>query len=57
MFFDLGVGLGAPLAGVAAVIGGYPAAFAFAAVAALGTIAIAMTLRTAGRPLPAAGGV
>ena len=34
-FFDLGVGLGAPLAGLAAALGGYPAAFGVAAVAAL----------------------
>ncbi|MDQ3759287.1 MAG: MFS transporter, partial [Actinomycetota bacterium] len=33
-FFDLGVGLGAPAAGLAAAVGGYTAAFGFAAVAA-----------------------
>ena len=36
-FFDAGFGLGAPLAGVAAALGGYPAAFWLAAVCALGT--------------------
>jgi MFS family permease len=39
-FFDLGVGLGAPLAGVAAAIGGYSAAFWLAAACACGTAAI-----------------
>ena len=40
-FFDLGVGLGAPAAGLAAAIGGYPAAFGLAAgrSAALGAAA------------------
>ena len=44
-FFDLGVGLGAPAAGVAAAIAGYPAAFALAAAAALGAVALGSTLR------------
>jgi MFS family permease len=44
-FFDLGVGLGAPAAGLAAAIGGDAAAFGLAAVAALGVVAIAVTLR------------
>lgn len=44
-FFDLGVGVGAPVAGIAAAIGGYPAAFGFAAVMALGTSVLALTLR------------
>ena len=44
-FFDLGVGLGAPAAGLAAAIGGYPAAFAVAAAAALGAVALGATLR------------
>jgi MFS family permease len=43
-FFDLGVGLGAPLAGVAAAIGGYSAAFWMAAVCASGTGAIVTLL-------------
>jgi MFS family permease len=40
-FFDGGVGLGAPVAGLAASVGGYPAAFWLAAVCALGTAAAA----------------
>jgi MFS family permease len=44
-FFDLGVGLGAPLAGVAAALGGYGAAFWLAAGCALGTLGIATALR------------
>ena len=45
-FFDLGVGVGAPLAGVAAAIGGYSAAFWLAAACACGTGAIVtLTLR------------
>jgi MFS family permease len=40
-FFDAGIGLGAPLCGVAASLGGYPAAFWLAAVGALGTAAAA----------------
>jgi len=39
-FFDLGVGIGAPLAGVAAALAGYGAAFWLAAVFALGLAAI-----------------
>lgn len=52
-FFDLGVGLGAPLAGVAASLGGYEAAFWFAAACACGTgVVVAMALRGRGaRPL------
>lgn len=53
-FFDVGVGLGAPLAGVAASLGGYPAAFGFAAVAAAGLILVALSLRGASRSLAAA---
>jgi MFS family permease len=45
-FFDLGVGVGAPLAGVAAALGGYEAAFLFAAACACGTaLVVAMALR------------
>ena len=52
-FFDLGVGLGAPAAGLAAALGGYPAAFGLAAVAALGVVALAVTLRgISGMPMP-----
>jgi MFS family permease len=48
-FFDLGVGLGAPLAGAAAALGGYPAAFALAAAAALGAAGLGTTLQGAWR--------
>jgi MFS family permease len=48
-FFDLGMGLGGPLVGAAAAIGGYEAAFLLAALCALGTVAVAASLRT-GRP-------
>ncbi len=54
-FFDLGVGLGAPLAGAAAAIGGYPAAFWFAAGCALGTLSVAVALKRAGAAAPAVG--
>jgi MFS family permease len=40
-FFDVGVGLGGPLAGVTASLAGYPAVFVLAAVAALGTAFLA----------------
>jgi MFS family permease len=49
-FFDLGVGLGGPLAGATASLAGYPAVFYLAAAAALGTAGLAMTYR----PLTAA---
>jgi len=49
-FFDLGVGVGAPVAGVAATLGGYSAAFAFAAVCALGAVAVAVSLGSAAAP-------
>jgi MFS family permease len=44
-FFDLGVGLGAPLAGAAAALAGYPAAFALAAAIAVSAAALGSTLR------------
>ena len=44
-FFDLGVGLGGPLAGAATALGGYPAAFWAASICALGTVAVAVSLR------------
>jgi len=53
-FFDVGVGLGATLAGVAAAIGGYSAAFAFAAAAAACLIPLALALRGASRDIAAA---
>jgi MFS family permease len=49
-FFDIGVGLGAPLAGAIAALGGYTAVFVVAAVAAAWTAALAATSRG---PLPA----
>jgi MFS family permease len=42
-FFDIGVGLGGPLAGLTASLAGYPAVFFLAAVAALWTAALAAT--------------
>jgi MFS family permease len=53
-FFDLGMGLGGPLVGAAA-LGGYEAAFLLSAMCALGTVAVAASLRTArpgAGPLP-----
>jgi MFS family permease len=47
-FFDLGMGLGSPAAGAAAAIGGYEAAFWLAASCALGTVAVALSLRASG---------
>lgn len=40
-FFDIGVGLGAPLAGAVAALAGYSAVFLLASIAALGTAALA----------------
>src|SRR5205807_5455977 len=40
-FFDIGVGLGGPLAGATAALAGYPAVFVLAAAAALCTAALA----------------
>jgi len=42
-FFDIGVGLGAPIAGATAALAGYPAVFILAAAAALGTAALALS--------------
>jgi MFS family permease len=51
-FFDAGIGLGAPLAGVAAVLAGYEGAFLFAAGVALVAMAtIALTIAARGREL------
>jgi MFS family permease len=44
-FFDVGVGIGSPLAGAAAALGGYGISFAVAAVLGLGTIAVVARLR------------
>jgi len=43
-FFDVGMGVGAPLAGVAAVAGGYGLAFAMAGTLGLGTVVMATLL-------------
>jgi MFS family permease len=40
-FFDIGVGLGGPIAGATAALAGYPAVFYLSAVAALGTAVLA----------------
>ncbi len=53
-FFDLGMGVGSLLAGAAAAIGGYEAAFVLAAVCALLTIAVALSLRAVAAGMPAA---
>jgi MFS family permease len=53
-FFDLGMGLGGPLTGAAAALGGYSAAFALAAFCAFSTIFVALSLRSASAALPAA---
>ena len=42
--FDLGVGIGAPIAGVAAVLGGYGYTFALAALAAIGAAVVALSV-------------
>ena len=42
-FFDIGVGIGSPLAGLAAALGSYGASFALAASFGIGTIVIALT--------------
>jgi MFS family permease len=54
-FFDIGVGLGAPIAGATAALAGYPAVFILAAAAALGTAALALShVRTGHAPAPSA---
>jgi MFS family permease len=50
-FFDIGVGLGGPIAGATAALAGYPAVFYLSAVAALGTAVLAAAPERA--PLPA----
>lgn len=53
-FFDAGIGFGAPLAGVAAALAGYEAAFLFAAAVALAAAAtIALAISSRGRTLMA----
>lgn len=54
-FFDAGVGLGAPLAGLAAALSGYEGAFLFAAaIAVVSAATIAMAVSARGRDLLAA---
>jgi MFS family permease len=51
-FFDAGIGFGAPLAGIAAVLAGYEGAFLFAsAVALIAMATIALTIAARGREL------
>ena len=54
-FFDVGMGLGGPLAGLAVVVGGYPAAFWLGAACAAGTAIVASALRRGWLAAPAAG--
>jgi MFS family permease len=53
-FFDVGVGIGAPAAGVVAGYAGYSGAFAFAAIAAACLVPLALVLRRATRSAPPA---
>ncbi len=52
-FFDLGMGVGSPIAGAAAALGGYEAAFLFAAACALATIVVGLSLRGVAAAIPA----
>ena len=52
-FFDLGMGLGGPLTGAAAALGGYSAAFVLAAACALSTVLVALSIKSASAALPA----
>jgi MFS family permease len=51
-FFDIGVGLGGPIAGVTAALAGYSAVFYLSALAALGTAALAATYERAPAAAP-----
>jgi MFS family permease len=54
-FFDAGIGFGAPLAGLAAVLAGYEGAFLFsAAIAVIAAATIALAISSQGRTLLAA---
>jgi predicted MFS family arabinose efflux permease len=44
-FFDVGVGLGGPLAGATAALAGYPAVFGLGAAAAMGTAVLSLAPR------------
>jgi predicted MFS family arabinose efflux permease len=46
-FFDIGVGLGGPIAGATASLAGYPAVFVLGSAAALCTAALAATTKLA----------
>ena len=50
-FFDIGVGLGGPIAGATAALAGYPAVFYLSAVAALGTAALAASPERSRAPI------
>jgi MFS family permease len=52
-FFDVGMGVGGPLVGIAASVGGYPAAFWLASVCAAGTLVVATALRRGWAAAPA----
>ena len=60
-FFDIGVGLGGPLAGAMAAVAGYPAVFVLAAAAAVSAAWLAATVKGAPvvrrRPAEERGGV
>jgi MFS family permease len=49
-FFDIGVGLGGPLIGVIAAIGGYPAGFWAAAACAAAGVVLTLSIRVVSRP-------
>ncbi len=49
-FFDAGVGIGAPLAGLAAALTDYEGAFVFAAAVAVGSAALSLTMPGGRRP-------
>lgn len=53
-FFDAGVGIGAPLAGAVAALGGYPAAFWASAACAVVGVALSVRMGRAAQPAPAA---
>jgi MFS family permease len=56
-FFDAGIGIGAPLAGLVAALAGYQGAFLFSAAVALVAMAtVALAISTRGRALLAGGG-
>ena len=54
-FFDIGMGVGGPVAGLAVSLGGYSAAFWLASACALGTLAVANALRRGWSAAPAVG--